>query len=100
MQRCNDCRFASTYMREKNICINKFSLNFGKIVSVGKEACSDFSKGKCSIVLHPNYLWCETCKKTIYPDFEIDEHIKHELYIDRDIENILEYANLILSAAD
>lgn len=100
MSKCMECLHAAGYLNGRIVCINKRSTNYGRVLNGEENSCQDFAMGKCSTSLNLQYLWCETCKRTIYPEFELDEHKDHEIYIDREIEDIVDYLDMIITGAD
>ncbi|MBD6955845.1 MAG: hypothetical protein F9Y92_04295 [Thermoplasmatales archaeon] len=100
MTNCKDCEYAFAYIENTIICLNKKSLNYGRVQLDNKRGCEDFIMGRCKVSMNPPYLWCETCKRTIYPQFEFKEHINHDVWMDKDIESIMDYSDIILTGAD
>ncbi|MVT13589.1 MAG: hypothetical protein GPW16_04840 [Euryarchaeota archaeon] len=100
MLMCKDCKYASKYLKNSFICLNKNSMNYGYLFQEKSKACDDFLKGTSDLIIHPSYLWCYTCNKTIFPDFELSEHLGHKISIDIDLEDIRDYSDIILYGGD
>ncbi|MEL9999208.1 MAG: hypothetical protein QXG55_03865 [Thermoplasmata archaeon] len=100
MQDCNNCKYGAKCFENFIVCINRNSREYGKLMSKPMEKCANYVEGIEIISISPYYLWCETCQKTIFPEIELNEHINHEVYIDKDLEDILEYSDIILYGAD
>ncbi len=96
---CDNCVYGGL-VDNHIICLFRRSENFGDVIFQGKIECNNFRKRKDEIRnLRISYLWCDTCKTTVFPD-DIELHKNHKLHMDVDMEYISKFSEIILYGGD